>query len=165
MRIVVLALFFFAGSTAFGQSSPAGPLNPNPPGSLPSPWTALGRYFGKMTPQQWEGLGALHSGTVLLPPPKKAVAPLGDAQIDPKMALHPSQRNLGSQQPGTLVAQNLYPGLTLQPIEAQPYAPGVKPLSTTWPELKIENIPTVWPKFKLEPIGGNARQIVDSQRK
>ncbi|MGO9438000.1 MAG: hypothetical protein ACLPH3_06515 [Terracidiphilus sp.] len=165
MRITVLALFLSAGSTAFGQLGPAGPLNPNPPGRLPSPWTAQGRDFGKMTPPQWEGLGALHSRTVLLPPPKQAVVPLGDAQIDPKIIHHPSPRNLGTQPAGTQIAQNLYPGLTLQPIDEPQCAPNAGPRSTTWPELKIEKIPTVWPKFKLEPIGGRARQAVDSLRK
>lgn len=164
MRIAILALSLLAGATAFGQSSPVGPLNPNPPGSPQSPWAALGRDLGKRPPQQWEGLGALHSSTVLLPPPKQVVVPLGDAQIDPKMVLHPSQRNLDSQPPGTLVAQNLYPGLTLMPIDGPQCAPSSGPRSTTWPELKIEKIPTVWPQFNLKPIGGSARQIVDSRR-
>jgi hypothetical protein len=163
MRIVILALFFFAGSTAFGQSGPVWLLNPNHSGSLPSPWSSRGRDFGKLPPGWPATLNTLNS-TVIEPAPPAPHVFLGDAQIDRKMIVHPSQRNLGTQPPGTLVAQNLYPGLTFQPIGGPQCAPNAGSRSKTWPELKIERIPAVWPKFKLEPIGGNARQIVDSQR-
>lgn len=136
-RIAILALFLFAGSTSFGQSGPFGPLNPKQSG-LPSPWTGQRRDFGKITSQRWEGQGALHSWAVLLAPPKQAVAQLGDAQIDPKIIVHPSQSRIGNQPSGKQIAQNQFPGLELRPIQ--------------WPNLKIEPIPIVWPNLKLQLI-------------
>jgi len=72
--------------------------------------------------------------------------PPGNAQIDPKIIVHPAQSRIGDQPPGTQIAQNQFPGLELLPIE--------------WPQLKIKPIPTVWPKLKLEPISamGNEEQ-------
>jgi hypothetical protein len=144
MRIVVLTLFFLAGETAFGQSGPVGPLNPNPPGGLPSPWTAQGRDFGKLPPG-WTATLNTPPWTVIRPAPT-TLKPPGNAQIDPKIIVHPAQSRIGDQPPGTQIAQNQFPGLELLPIE--------------WPQLKIKPIPTVWPKLKLEPISamGNEEQ-------
>jgi hypothetical protein len=136
MRIVILALFFFAGSTAFGQSGPVWPLSPNPPGSLPSPWTAQGRDFGKLPPG-WPATLNTPQWRVIRPAPT-TLKPLGDAQIDPKIIVHPAQSRIGDQSPETQIAQNQFPGLELLPIE--------------WPQLKIKPIPTVWPNLKMEPI-------------
>jgi hypothetical protein len=138
-----------AGSAGFGQAAPASP--PNPLGQ--SPWTAQGREFGKL-PDGY-ALRGVPPGRADLFQPKTAV-PLGDASIDPQMLLHPTARDLGTQPPGMLMAQNLYPGLKFQPIGAQPRAPRGGLLSTTWPKLKIEEIPVFWPHLKTEPVGGKA---------
>ena len=159
MRIFILALFLFAGSTAFGQSGRFGPLSLNPPGSLPSPWTAQGRDFGKLPPDWPTTMNTLNQ-TVIEPPPPTRRVPLGDAQIDPKIILHPSQLRIGVQPPGTQIAQNLYPGLTFQQIDGQQSAEQPRPsklnqLSTTWPNMRIKPIPTVWPNLKMEPVDGS----------
>ena len=150
MRCALFTLLLSAGTLAFGQAGPAAPLAPF--GQAPSPWAALNRDFGRMTPQQWNGLGSLHSRTVLVPPPKQAVVPLGDASIDPQIVRHPSAQDLGTPPPGTQVAQNLFPGLTFQPIDGQLCAPKDGLLSTTWPKLEVRRIPITWPNLKMEPI-------------
>jgi hypothetical protein len=137
MRIVILALFFFAGATALGQSGPFGPLNPNPSGNLPSPLTAQSRDFGKLPPGWPATLNTLPQ-TVIEPLPPAPHLTLGDAQIDPKILVHPAQSRLRDQPPGTQIAQNQFPGLELLPIQ--------------WPNAKIKPIPTVWPNLKMEPI-------------
>jgi hypothetical protein len=136
MRIAILALFLYAGSAAFGQLGPVGPLIPNHSGSLPSPWTAQGRDFGKLPPG-WPATLNMPSWIVINPPPV-TLKPLGDAQIDPKIILHPQHSRVGVQPLGTQIAQNQFPGLELLPIQ--------------WPKLKIEPIPTVWPNLNMEPI-------------
>ena len=163
MRCTLFALFLSAGTLALGQAGPASPLTPFvqepliPFGQAPSLWSTLNHNFGRMTPQQWEGLQGLHSWTVLLPPPK-TVAPLGDASMDARMIRRPSGQNLGMQPPGTQVAQNLFPGLKFQPIDdplcpQQPGASQAEPLSTTWPKLEVKRIPTDWPTLRMEPVG------------
>jgi hypothetical protein len=150
MRIAILAAFLFAGTTTFGQSSPVGPLNPDHSGSPPSPWTAQSRDFSKLPPD-WPATLNMPHWTVMEPLPPAPRVPLGDASIDPKIVAHPPHSRVGMQPPGAQIAQNLYPGLTFQPI-GQLYGPGARPLSTVWPNLHIKDIPTVWPKFKIEPI-------------
>jgi hypothetical protein len=146
-----------SGSAAFGQSVPSDLLNPNPPGQ--SFWSAQARDFGKLPPG-WSGAAKAPLWTVIRPapayPPDSHRARMSDASIDPQMILRPTARDLGTQPPGTLVAQNLYPGLTFQPIEAQPCVPKGGLLSTTWPKLKIEEIPVFWPHLKTEPVGRKA---------
>lgn len=162
MRCTVFALFLSAGTWAFGQAGPASPLTPEQPGQLgqmgqaPSLWSALSRDFGKMTPQQWNGLSSLRTRTVLLPPAKTLV-PLGDASIDRQMVLHPSAKDLGAQPPGTQVAQDQFPGLTFQPIDGQQSAPTTGPLSTRWPRLDVHRMPTDWQTLKMGTVGGVQR--------
>jgi hypothetical protein len=105
-------------------------------GSLPSPWTAQGRDFGKMTPG-WPATMHTPEWIVIRPAPT-TLKPFGDAKIDPMIIVHPSRTRIGDQPPGTQIAQNQFPGLKLLPIE--------------WPQLKIKPIPTVWPNLKMEPI-------------
>ena len=163
MRTAILALcvcgvFAWSGAAAFGQSAPAGPLSPNPP--RPSLWTELGREFGKLPPGS-TGTAKAPPGIVVRPALAPR-APLGNASIDPKMILHPTARDLGTQPPGILVAQNLYPGLKFQPIDAQPCGPKGGLLSTTWPKLKVEPIPITWPNAKMKPVGSDAGPAASS---
>ena len=161
MRIVIRALFFFAGATAFGQSGPFGPLNPNPSGNLPSPWTAQGRDFGKLPPG-WPATMNLAEWTAILPAPK-TLKPFGDAQVDPKIAVHPAQSRLGDQPPGTQIAQNQFPGLELLPIQ-WPNA-RIKPIPTVWPNLKMEPIPTMCGLCTMAPVGTGAPAVATSSTK
>ncbi len=140
----------WSGAAAFGQSGTAGPLSPNPPGQ--SLWGELGQEFGKLPPGS-PGAAKVPPWTVVRPAPAPR-EPLGNASIDPQMILHPTARDLGMQPPGTLVAQNLYPGLKFQPIDAQTCGPKSGLLSTTWPKLKVEPIPIFSPDLKSLPIGG-----------
>jgi hypothetical protein len=43
---------------------------------------------------------------------------LDDAEIDPKIIVHPPQSSIGVNPPGTPMAQNEYPHLQMLPIEA-----------------------------------------------
>jgi hypothetical protein len=70
--------------------------------------------------------------------------------IDPQMVVHPPQGSVGVQPPGTQVAQNLYPGLHLMPIE-QLKLKG-EPIPITFPNAKVEKIPTTWPGYKITAI-------------
>ena len=42
---------------------------------------------------------------------------MGDAEIDPKMIVHPPQSSIGVTPPGTPMALNEYPHLQMLPIE------------------------------------------------
>jgi hypothetical protein len=54
---------------------------------------------------------------------------------------------IDGQAPGTLVAQNLYPGLQLLPIDGAKAK--LEPIPILWPKMKVENIPTAWPDCKM----------------
>jgi len=158
MRCGLLILCLSGGTLGLGQAGPAASLTPF--GQAPSPWTAQSRDFGKLPEWRWDpSLSSLRPQTVLLPPPKTATVPLGDASIDPRILRHPAANDLGTQPPGTQVAQNLFPGLKFQPIDGpqcpqQPGAAQAEPLPTTWPKLKVQRIPTDWPRLKMEPVAG-----------
>jgi hypothetical protein len=108
MRCAFSTLILSAGTLGFGQAGPAAPLTPF--GQAPSSWTALNRDFGRMTPQQWNGLSSLHSRTVLVPPPEQAIVRLGDAALDPQIVRHPSSRNLGTPAAGDTSRAERVPG-------------------------------------------------------
>ena len=154
MRCALFTMLLSAGTLGFGQAGPAAPLTPF--GQAPSPQqTWQGHDFGRLPTWHWDpSLSTLHSSTVVLPPSKQTIVPLGDASIDPQIVRHPSLKNLGTLPPGTQVAQNLFPGLTFQPIENERCAPPSGLLSTMWPALEVKRIPTRWPKLKMEPVDG-----------
>ena len=87
--------------------------------------------------------------TMTLPPGTGKVRAPG-AQIDPKMVVHPPQTSIGMEPPGTQVAQNLYPGLELMPIDRSKTK--VEPIPTTFSNMKVEKIPTTWTEFTVSPI-------------
>jgi hypothetical protein len=76
------------------------------------------------------------------------------AQIDPQMIIHPPKSSLGVQPPGTLVAQNEYPGLQFLPIESSSMK--LEKIPITWPNLKLQSIPILSPKSRLLPVGNQA---------
>ena len=136
MRLMTLALFVSAATTAFCQSSAPAPINPDTLGQLTPEFTQPGMDFSKLPPN-WNLVIVKPRGTLVLPR-IITVQVLSSAAIDPKIIVHPPQSSLGVQPPGTLVAQNLYPNLQLLPID--------------WPKAKIEQIPTQWPNYKLARI-------------
>lgn len=167
MRTAILLFSLCAGlawpgAAAFGQSAPSELLNPKSPSPNPlsqSFWTERGHEFGNLPP----GSTATKAPpwTVVRPAPAPR-APLGNALIDPRMILHPTARDLGTLPPGTVVAQNLYPGLKFQPIDAEKCGPKSGLLSTTWPRLKVEPIPITWPNAKMKPVGSDAGPAASS---
>jgi hypothetical protein len=87
---------------------------------------------------------------MLIQPQLPAARRLDDAQIDPKMIVHPPQSSIGVQPPGTAVAQNEYPHLQLRPIESANSI--LQAIPTRWPRFQLEKIPTQWPSFGLGGI-------------
>jgi len=145
MRLTIFALFLSAGSAALCQSSTPAPANPNSQGLTPPQWSQPGQDFSAQL-REWHFNTDSPQRTIILQ------APLSEqqrnaTQIDPKIIVHPPQSGIGEQAPGTMVAQNLYPGLQLLPIDWSK-AKG-EPIPTTWPNMKIENIPTTWPDTKM----------------
>jgi hypothetical protein len=78
------------------------------------------------------------------------------AQIDPMIVMHPPPSSIGEQAPGSQIAQNLYPGLMLMPIDQ--WKGNGQQIPIAWPDLKVKNIPTVWPKIEIKPVGGAATE-------
>jgi hypothetical protein len=157
MRLTILALFLYTGVAAFCQSAAPVPASPE------KPWRILpgatnsqpARDFSKL-PQEWHFTTvAPRMKTMTILPGPLALGCGSDAQIDPKIVAYPPQASLGEQPPGTLVAQNLYPGLQLLPIEESKGKAELLP--TTWPTRKIERIPIVWPKGELLPVDSGAK--------
>lgn len=79
-----------------------------------------------------------------------------DAQLDPKIIVHPPQSRLGLQPSGTDIATNQFPNLKFLPIAAPD--PASHAIPAQWPSFKIEEIPTQWPKFALSLVQ-SAKQI------
>jgi hypothetical protein len=75
---------------------------------------------------------------------------LPDSPKDEAMVLHPPKSSTGVLTPGMQVAQNLYPGLELMPIDQSKAK--VVPIPTTFSNMKMEKIPTTWTQFKVSPI-------------
>jgi hypothetical protein len=143
MRIAIFAVFLSSGSAVFCQLPSPAPLQPN------QTWVF-----------QEDGKPGLEIGTASPDPkfkfdpsqtlifPKAVEIPLKDkVQIDPQMIVRPPKSGIGEQAPGKLVAQNLYPGLQLLPIDGPKMK--AEPIPITWPRMKIENIPTAWPDGKM----------------
>lgn len=160
MRLTILALFLSAGTTVLCQS--AAPANPEKQWLiLPDATTSQpARDFSKLPPD-WHFTSVVPMQTMktVILPGQLALQRRSDlqarSQIDPKIVVHPPQSSLGEQPPGALLAQNLYPGLQLLPIEECTKV--LTPIPTTWPNLKLEQIPTVWPKPELLPVDGGAK--------
>ena len=152
MRFAILGLLLSCETVAFCQSAPTAPANPEQDWLTAPGMAQLGRDFGKLPPGG-HFYGLLPPKTVILPNPGPLRRAL-DARADPRMIVHPPPSSLGEQPPGTLVAQNLYPGLRILPIDESKANP--QPLSTTWPKLKLQQIPTAWPKCEIKPVESGA---------
>jgi hypothetical protein len=146
MRLAIVLSFFSLATAAFSQSSTPAPVNPegqqlNQP-SGPKPGQDL-----NITQRNFQ-LTTVPKGTRFLPLPGSApqieLKTIGPRAVDPQMLVHPPQSSLGDQAPGTQIAQNLYPGLKLMPIDE--WKGKVQQIPTAWPNAQIKNIPIVWPK-------------------
>jgi len=115
MRTAVLCLALTAGTVAFAQSNPVKPAEPF---KLELTQPAFTQAAGDSAKARVE----LHGANTQL---WKAFSISGprqlqrkdSAQIDPGMIIRLPQSSIGVQPPGTPIAQNLYPGLQLLPIE------------------------------------------------
>lgn len=149
MRLTIFVLLLLSGPAALCQAAPPAPANPHQHQLTPPAITLLqpGRDFTKLPPSL--NVTSVQPLTILTPF-NSGLPQLGShAQIDPQIVVHPPQSSLGEQPPGTQIAQNLYPGLQLLPIEKSKEKS--QPLSTTWPNLKVQQIPITWPKCEIKP--------------
>jgi hypothetical protein len=140
MRPAIFALLLFTSPAAFCQWAQTAPTNPAKPGFSPPTLTplpslpSLGEFNRPPTAFHFDGNAP--RTTIVLPAAQSQFNQ--HAQIDPRMIVRPPQSSIGIQAPGTLIAQNLYPGLELLPIDGS--------------KAKLQPIPTTWPGFKLEQI-------------
>jgi hypothetical protein len=150
MRVAFAALLICAGAPVFCQTlgqTPAGQTAAGPGESgqkltdLLQPQNEIGKG-----PTTWH----MTLDGLLTVPPGMARVRMPGAPTDPKMVVHPPQGSIGVQAPGTQVAQNLYPGLVLMPIEQATVK--VEPIPTTWPNMKLEKIPTAMPQYTMLPV-------------
>jgi hypothetical protein len=152
VHLKVLALFLSVCSLPALCQSGQAPFIFAEPGKTPPAFTlepgqdfSSGRREWKLKPF------TPFSETILQAPPgPKALRPLGDAQIDPNMILRPPHSAAEAQPQGTLMAQNLFPGLRFLPIESLKATLG--PISTVWPKRKMERIPTEWRDGRIIPV-------------
>jgi hypothetical protein len=70
--------------------------------------------------------------------------------LDSRMIVHPPPSSLGVQPRGTQLAQNLYPGLELLPIDISKAK--LQPIPIIWPDLKVEPIPIHAPKVEVKTL-------------
>ena len=115
MRPAIFALLLCAGTAAFCQSPPpVTQVKPAlPPLTLTLPPQAPALEFNA-PPKVFTFSGVVPRKAIVLPP--TALQFEDHAQIDPQIIVRPPQSSLGEQPPGTLIAQNLYPGLQMLPI-------------------------------------------------
>ena len=122
MRLTTLGLLFCAGTTALGQTTTPSPASPD--GLWQSPLVVIppARDFSKLPPG-WQSSAVVPPRILIQPgipgPPKAATdRRLDNAEIDPKIIVHPPQSSIGVTPPGTPMAQKEYPHLQMLPIEA-----------------------------------------------
>jgi hypothetical protein len=143
MRIAIFALFLSSGLAVFCQSPSPAPLQPNRTWVLQEDGK-LNREIDKPSPD----LKFKFDPNQTLIFPKTVEIPLKDkVQIDPQMIVRPPKSGIGEQAPGKLIAQNLYPGLQLLPIDGSNAK--VEPIPITWPKMKMGNIPPACPDCKM----------------
>jgi hypothetical protein len=152
MRRAILGLFLCgtflcAGTTAFCQSPANVPAVPDNWDQTPLVVTPSARDFSQL-PSNWRPSNptSLPQPKILLVPAPEKAHPLNAAQIDPKMIVHPPQSSLGVQPPGTIVAQNEFPNLRIQPIDSARLT--VKAIPTNRPAFPVQTIPNHWPSFR-----------------
>ena len=152
MRLAVLAVLLCASPIVLCQSAVPGLANPEQPQvSQPAQaWSAPTWNMPTQLAPTFPPTGQRNVYVFSKPEGFRATDQLQNrSRIDPRMIVRPPKSSVGVQPPGTLVAQNIYPGLRLLPIGS---AAALKSIPTDWPRLKIESIPITWPKSTLLPI-------------
>ncbi len=122
MRLITLGLLFCAGTTALCQTNAPSPITPDGLWQGPLVVTPPTRDFSKLPPG-WQSSAVVPPRVLTqpgMPPKAQAGRRLGDAEIDPKIIVHPPQSSVGVIPPGTPMAQTEYPHLQMLPIEAAP---------------------------------------------
>ena len=159
MKSATIVLLLCVATPSICQSAAPTPSNPlqllQTPPAPAKPWMD----FSKLPSLQPSSLQPFKLSTPLRPfiVPKSGVETRwSDAQIDPKIIVHPPQSKLGMQQPGINIATNQFPNLKFLPIASPGALPHAPPAQ--WPSFGIEQIPTTWPKFKLSLVNG-AKQV------
>jgi hypothetical protein len=152
MRLAIVGVCFSLATAAFCQSSTPAPVKPEgQPLNQPS-WAQPSQDLN-VTPRNFR-LSTVPQGSPFLPRPESEtqieLKTIGPREVDPEMVMHPPQSSLGEQAPGTQVAQNLYPGLTLLPIQESKAK--TQPIPIAWPDAPIKNIPIIWPKATVTPV-------------
>ena len=122
MRLTILGLLFCAATTALGQATAPSPASPDNLWQGPLLATPPARDFSKLPPG-WHASAVVPPRFLFQPkapgvPQAETGRRLGDAEIDPKIIVHPPQWSIGVIPPGTPMAQNEYPHLQMLPIEA-----------------------------------------------
>jgi len=145
MRVAFAALLLCAGAPLFCQTSGQTSAGPSGSGKTSLDVFTVQSDIG-MGPKTWH----MTLDSPLTVPPGMAGLRMPGAPTDPKMIVRPPQASIGVQAPGTQVAQNLYPGLVLMPIEQSTIK--VEPIPTTWTNMKLEKIPTGLPPYAMAPI-------------
>jgi hypothetical protein len=107
MRLTILGLLLCTGIPSFCQSGASAPASPYAPGQTSLVVTPPARDFSKLPPG-WHPT-SVAPPKMLIQPQAPAARRLDNAQIDPKMIVHPPQSSIGMQPPGIPVAQNEYP--------------------------------------------------------
>jgi hypothetical protein len=120
MRLAILGLLLCAG-TALCQSNAPSPANPDSLWQTPLVVTPPARDFSKLPPG-WHASAVVPPRILIQPgilwrPKAENKGRLDDPGIDPKIIVHPPQKSLGVNPPGTPIAQNEYPHLQMLPIE------------------------------------------------
>lgn len=154
MRLTILGLFLSFSPVAFCQTAMPAPANLQQRPLTPPAIILIqpGRDFTRLPPNLT--ITSIQPLTILTPFDVGLPRLGSHAQIDPQIVVHPPQSSLGEQPPGTQIAQNLYPGLQMLPIEESKIKS--QPLSTTWPSLKVQQIPITWPKCEIKPVESGA---------
>jgi hypothetical protein len=155
MRLAFLTLFLPVAASALSQSPAPASQSPQQrtftPPSITIPRPAL--RLNKLPPDI--AIASVQQLPKIVQPPGQLTRRESDFKLDPKIVVHPPQSSLGEQLAGAPVAQNLYPGLELLPVEESRAKGG--PIPTTWPNATIEAIPIVWPKAQLLQIESAAK--------
>jgi len=151
MKTASIVLLLCMASSAVCQTVEPAPSNPlqlfQTPSAPAKPWMD----FSNLPPLQPYKLSALLQRFII---PKSGITrSSNEAQIDPKIIVHPPQSRLGIQQRGINIATNQFPNLRFLPISSPGSASHSIP--TQWPGFGLEEIPTTWPKFALSPVNGS----------
>ncbi len=145
-----LSLSLFAAPAALCQSPQFG-LNPGKPQPAQPAFQFPGKDYSNTAPT-WQHSNVSITHTLSLPR-MRIPRPPANPQIDPNFIIHPPKPRMADQPEGSLVAQNIYPGLRFMPIGS---TATLKQIPTDWPKLKIESIPIKSPNSTMLPINGSS---------